>query len=164
MSDQTVLTLAGMLIGFLTLWVRLKYATDRADEARTAAKKAAAVGEKTAAVVEVVHQATNSDRQRMQAELKDLRAKVEELHTAALAREALAVPPEVMERLTRLEKYVHEGVHSVLKKMDVVPLKTAQVAAALAGQKPPLEVPGEEEFPLAVEKPPGPKPEGAGEP
>jgi len=85
-------------------------AAGKAEDAHAEAKTAALVGVETAKVVDVIHESTNSDRTRMlaalaeqQNQLEMLRAQIESLHAARLARErelpaAARIEPPVSEK------------------------------------------------------------------
>lgn len=132
MSDATIVTVVTgivtvttMVVGFLTLWLKLKYGVDKAEQAATKAEHAATKAASKAEVVEGKLDANTATTNAV-----DCKADTIVSQTNGTMNDLQALVSRIGERVEKLESYNHESYHRLLDVVHALSLKVERLLAA----------------------------------
>lgn len=129
MSDSAITTIVSgvitvviTVVGFLTLWVKLKYGESKATEAAVKAEAAVA---KATTVEDKIDDNTNITRE------VNHKADIITKQTNGSLDEVRLLAEAISERVSKLEDYNHNSAHRIIDAVNAVHLKLASLTCHL---------------------------------
>lgn len=133
-----LITITGMIVGFLTLWAKLKYGVEKAEEAATKVKAVEdKIDENTSLTRTATTAATNAavnaktavqKAQEASTEKLDILHKIEK-QTNGAADAMRNLVKDLAERVEKLEDYNRDSSHRMLDAVNTMHLKIAEILA-----------------------------------